>query len=263
MIREDEFLEKIIKNRVPHFNEEFPLILFWSQRSGCTSFVKWFFFQIGQLEQAISYNPWVHLYEDEVYKNKTNYKSDLITDILSSKKHTIKLVRNPYKRAVSSFLILATSKGNFFWEKEWERIREYFYENENEDKGISFKQFLIYIRDSNEIDPHFSSQYVEGEEHFVKEYVYLEKFEEEIMKIENKYNLKKSPLSLITKSTHHLSPSMTVKGCYSNKEITNETFWKERSFEFPTYESFYDKETTNLVNEIFEKDFEVYGYKML
>ncbi|HFJ9467067.1 TPA: RNA methyltransferase, partial [Bacillus cereus] len=32
--------------RVPHFNPNFPLILFWSQKSGCTSLAHWFFYQI-------------------------------------------------------------------------------------------------------------------------------------------------------------------------------------------------------------------------
>ncbi len=44
-----KFLEYIIlhKDRIPHFHKDFPLILFWSHRSGCTALANWFFFQIG------------------------------------------------------------------------------------------------------------------------------------------------------------------------------------------------------------------------
>lgn len=39
--------------RLPHFHEDFPLILFWSQKSGCTSLALWFFYQINLLETAL------------------------------------------------------------------------------------------------------------------------------------------------------------------------------------------------------------------
>ncbi|MCZ0874844.1 sulfotransferase family 2 domain-containing protein [Peribacillus sp. AS_1] len=259
MFNKNEVLDKMLKYRVPYFNEEFPLILFWSQKSGCTSFAKWFFFQIGLLDEAIQYNPWIHLYEEEVYKNQPNYKKELVKSLLISKKNTFKLVRDPYKRAVSQFLILATTQGLVQWEKEWEKIREYFYNDKKSKKGISFKQFLYYIKDYDSIDDHFTPQYIQGEEIFVKNYIYLETFEAHISEIEKKYGLKKSNLNLITKSTHHLTSSMLLNGNYSDMEITNETFIRERKF--PTYKSFYDVEATNLVNFIFHKDFEVYGYK--
>ena len=41
----NEKVKKIIEYgaRAPHFHPNFPLILFWSQKSGCTSFANWFF----------------------------------------------------------------------------------------------------------------------------------------------------------------------------------------------------------------------------
>ncbi|HFK1792859.1 TPA: hypothetical protein ACGXGE_005781, partial [Bacillus pacificus] len=40
------FANMIKYRRVPLFNSNFPLILFWSQKSGCTSLAHWFFYQI-------------------------------------------------------------------------------------------------------------------------------------------------------------------------------------------------------------------------
>ena len=112
------------------------------------------FFQIGLLDKAIQYNPWIHLYDEEVFKKQPNYKKKLLESLLTSKKHTFKLVRYPYKRAVSQFLILATNQGSVQWEKEWEKIREYYYNDKKNKKGISFKQFLNYIKDYDSIDDH-------------------------------------------------------------------------------------------------------------
>ncbi|WP_026582963.1 sulfotransferase family 2 domain-containing protein [Bacillus sp. J33] len=256
-----KLLENMIVYRVPNYNVDFPIILFWSQKSGCTTLLKWFFFQLGLLDEAQKYNPWIHYYEEEVYKSSQTYKQEVIDCILTEKKETMKLVRNPYKRAVSQFLILASTKGMPYWEKEWEKIREFFYNDKNSKRGITFKQFLIYIRDyPGVIDDHFKPQYMDGEELFVKNYIYLESFTSEISAIERKYKLKKSNLSKLTYSSHHLKKSMILDGKFSNLEITNETFSENRKL--PTYDSFYNNETTNLVNSIFKNDFMVYEYKM-
>ncbi|KIO68659.1 sulfotransferase family protein [Caldibacillus sp. 210928-DFI.2.22] len=254
-------VENVVKKRLPHFHPNFPIILFWSQKSGCTTFLKWFFFQVDLLEEAIDYNPWVHFYENEVYKQKPTYMQDVIDHLLTKKKDTLKLVRNPYKRAVSQFLILATSKGNQHWEKEWEKIREFFYHDKNSTKGITFKQFLQYIKTAEGYDSHFAPQYEPGEEEFVDQYIYLETFQKQIKQIEDKYKLKSSNLLELSKSTHHLSPAMKLKGNFADKEISESTFIT--TGKFPTYKSFYDKEAIQLVNTVFSNDFEVYGYKKL
>jgi hypothetical protein len=51
---------KLITPSLPLYEKEFPLIFFWSPKSGCTSIIKWYFFQIGLLQKAIDYYPWVH-----------------------------------------------------------------------------------------------------------------------------------------------------------------------------------------------------------
>src|SRR4051812_41416866 len=89
-------LRRVIKDRIPHFHQDFPLTLFWSQKSGCTTLAQWFFFQIGLLEQAMQYSPWIHTYEHEKYITKTNHKKEVIENLLEGKKDTFKLVRNPY-----------------------------------------------------------------------------------------------------------------------------------------------------------------------
>ena len=61
------------------------------------------FFQIGLLDIAMQYNPFIHIYEYEVYKNNDIYLTKILEAVVNNEKDTCKLVRNPYKRAVSSF----------------------------------------------------------------------------------------------------------------------------------------------------------------
>ncbi|WP_103580721.1 sulfotransferase family 2 domain-containing protein, partial [Bacillus thuringiensis] len=199
--------------RIPHFHKDFPIILFWSHRSGCTSLANWFFFQIGLYEEAMKYAPFIHYYESEIYKNKVDYYTNLEMQLLELSKDTIKLVRNPYKRAVSSFLILYD---NPYASKQWEQIREYFYNDKNESKGISFKQFLYYVKEigakSILLDQHFSQQYIEGEEKVIKQNIKLENFNTIIPQLEKEYGLLSSDISLLTNSNHHRAHQMIHKG---------------------------------------------------
>lgn len=97
----------IIKyGRVPLFNSNFSLILFWSQKSGCTSLAHWFFYQINLFKEAIKYDSFIHNYENEIYKNSSDYFIELAAALYTNGKDTYKLVRNPYTRAVSSFFSL-------------------------------------------------------------------------------------------------------------------------------------------------------------
>lgn len=165
-------------------------------------------------------------------------------------------MRNPYTRAVSSFLLLAD---NPYASPQWESIRQYLYNDKYSNRGVSFKQFLYYIRafgsNSLAMDIHFSQQYVPGEENFIQYYIPLEDFNTQITKLEHTYDLIKSNLALLTNSNHHRAHKMLHTGSYAEISLTDTAFPR-----FPTYESFYDKETMELVTEIYAQDFEMYPY---
>nr|EJQ80377.1 hypothetical protein IGC_02389 [Bacillus cereus HuA4-10] len=205
----------------------------------------------------MKYAPFIHYYESEIYKNKIDYYTNLEMQLLKLSKDTIKLACNPYKRAVSSFLILYDTP---YASKQWEQIREYFYNDKNDSKGISFKQFLYYVKEigakSSQLDQHFSQQYIEGEEKVIKQNIKLENFNTIIPKLEKKYGLLSSDISLLTNSTHHRAHQIIYKENYANRDITNPQFPS-----LPTYRSFYDEEALKLVSEIYNDDFEAYGYK--
>ncbi len=253
-----EQLDNIVKYRTPHYHKNMPIILLWSEKSGCTSLVKWFFYQIGELDQAIKYHPWIHKYEFDVYKKKKEYREDVFNQLLNKEKDVIKLVRNPYKRVISSFFTLLQDKDRY--KKEWEDIRELVYKNRHSEEGISFKDFLYYLKNTGTnvevLNGHLAQQYIEGEELIVDKYIYLENFDEHIQEIEEYYGLEASPLSLITKSKHHRTSLMNLTGNFAD------TKFKKLEKQLPTYKSFYDKEAVGLVEDIFKKDIECYNYKI-
>lgn len=243
--------------RLPHFHRNFPLILFWSQKSGCTSLANWFFYQVGLYETAMEHNTFIHHYEFEIYINRVGYFEKVIREIAKGSKETVKLVRNPYKRAVSSFVSLITPPG--VDNPQWIPIREFIYSDGTCRKPITFKHFLLYLYANGAsregLDPHHAQQYIEGEEKVVNKYIYLEDYKNEIRNLESKYGLKEAPLEVLSNSWHHQATHMIFEGMYAEADITDPLFPR-----LPTYKSFYDKECIQLVTEIFYQDFITYNY---
>jgi hypothetical protein len=126
--------------------------------------------------------------------------------------------------------------------------------------GVSFKQYLYHVKkigiSRDLINSHIAQQYTEEEEVVIKNYVKLENFEIEIKEIENKFHLIDSNILSISNSSHHLSHTMIEKGAFAEVKMSLKPYGRS----LPTYESFYDEETKDLVRELFKKDFEKYGY---
>ncbi|KRF18676.1 sulfotransferase family 2 domain-containing protein [Paenibacillus sp. Soil787] len=245
-------LEQWRKNEPsPYSHMNFPIILYWSPKAGCTTLLKWFLYQADLLDVALEYHPWVHQYEVFI-KSKPEYIDELLSSL--PYKDSYKLVRNPYTRAVSGFLMLFT-----YMDTILQSVKEHLYNDPHSPKGLSFKQFLYYLKDlgvgHGHIEFHFAMQYREGEEHYIDQYIYLENLSDELAKLERKYSLKKSNLSDLSNSHHHFSSLMTHRGNFANVSFTDPAFPK-----LPTYSSFYDYEAIQLVRELYKKDFEKYGY---
>ncbi|GAB6507515.1 sulfotransferase family 2 domain-containing protein [Bacillus paranthracis] len=244
-------------SRNPHYHKKFPIILFWSPKSGCTSLAKWFFYQIDLLQTALSYSPFIHNYEYDIYNSTPAYNVRLGIALREKQKETFKLVRNPYRRAVSSFVFLIAPP--YIENPEWKPIRKFLYQDENSSKGLSFKQFLYYLfindAQGNDMNPHFTQQYIAGEGEYVTNYIYLENFYQDMKALEKRFELKTAPINEFSTPWHHQSPAMIYKGNFSEADITDPLFPR-----YPTFECFYDTECIQLVQTIFQNDFNTYKY---
>ncbi len=73
----------------------------WTPKCACTTACKMFFHHLGLLEEALEFHEFIHQYRQRVYEPKhqvlTNYFHD--KDMFK-----FKVVRDPYRRAVSSYV---------------------------------------------------------------------------------------------------------------------------------------------------------------
>lgn len=265
-----EILEKLnLYKRQPLYNGKLPFILLWSQKAGCTNFTKWFFYQAGLYEKALEFHPSIHVYKAGKYFKRANYLEEVRKQLYVNKMDVIKLVRNPYMRAVSSFLTFSSycysskPKGSRMYQ-DWLRVYDLFYSSRSPYEGLSFKQFLYFLDSMGSsianVDGHLAQQYIEGEENLKINFIKVENFLTDIRSLEQKYQLKKSPQSLISQQKNHHGPKMSLHGDYSKITITSEILLNEK---LPTYESFYDKENLKLCEKIFRKDIQRYNYKTI
>lgn len=250
--------------RTPLYHQDFPLVLLWTPKAGCTTFARWFFYQIGLLEEALAYNPSIHVYKGGVYFKQKNYLDPHASEKILKNKMTYKLVRDPYKRAVSSYFTIAyycyRGLPNIAMNKDKERILAMFYPNSSY-KGISFKQFLYYLlnvgADYKIVDGHIAKQYCQEEEYFSPQLIKLENFRKEVKGIEEKYKLLLSPENVLI-SPNSFAPKMTESGLNSDTILTLPQLINGP---LPEYNSLFDKETIQLCNHVFHDDFKVYNYK--
>ena len=62
----------------------------------------------------------------------------------------------------------------------------------------------------NDINPHFTQQYIAGEE-YVTNYIYLENFDQDMKALEKRFELKTAPINEFSISWHHQTPAMIYK----------------------------------------------------
>ena len=76
--------------------------LIWSAKSACTTSILWYFAIAGLLKEALAYDPWPHNYRQKVLPDSAHYRAWLM-NADPRKLAWVRVIRNPYKRAVSSF----------------------------------------------------------------------------------------------------------------------------------------------------------------
>ena len=239
------------------------LILFWSAKSGCSFVSKWLFFQCGVLDKAMNYNSWIHRYRMEVFQNQKNYIPNLSKALFDKNSITIKVIRNPYARAVSSYLTFNTyykNNRNFDRFHQTERPRIFEYLNRSEQDNFSFEEFIDFLWDVEQIDTHFIKQTHQLEKTGVFKFSHILKLETlniEILKIEKLYGLKSSREKDFMQSSHHVN--------YIN---TSNDFCGDRKFNFnrgddikiPPYQNFYNPSLQEKVYQLYKEDFFNYNY---
>jgi len=246
------FLKKKVGIKtLPLIHPEKKLCLFVNEKAGCTFATKWFFFQLGILDEALNYDDWIHKYRYDVYYRSDNYRSSFIS-IFSNKHTRLKLVRSPYQRAVSSYIhAIRTSYA-------MKEISGFLGREINDTNTFTFEEFVAYLEKTGvrKCNPHHRIQTEKAELNGslkIDGIIRLEESMAEFRLIENKYGLKISDLELLSKSPHH------------RKRVENEEYCGNRKFvkrekSFSQYQAFYDDRLKQKVASLYACDFNQYNY---
>lgn len=238
-------------HRPPLISPELRLALFWSPKAGCTTAVKWFFSQAGLLDEALRYSPWIHLYRQNVFQKSAVFQ-DALQRIDKLDLRFVKVVRNPYARAVSSF-IHANLHGI-----DQQDISRHLGRALDPEHGYSFIEFITYLSkvDIQACDPHFMAQTHALELKFpriIPEIIKLEQATVDFRRVETLYSLKSVALDDISKSGHHTRRVRTGEFC-GDRAFARQTEYKD-------YRDYYNPEIEQLVYDIYKEDFVRYGYR--
>lgn len=257
-------LHSLLSHRRPLAHPDLPFVLFYSEKSGCTATVKWFFFHCGLLQTALAHHPWVHEYEHQVFKAQADYPHLLERLVLQEPRALIKFTRNPYRRAVSSFLLLfersSVENPDHRIHRRWAEMRQTIHQRNAPDLPISFRQFLHYL-DRRGVglqgnDPHFAQQIHPSEAVLPVEHFDLQDMAGHLRRLEARFGLAACPLELLS-SGHHQAYGGQSAGSWADLALTETSLFDHQP---PDFRSFYDPDAAELVRRIYHADFDRYGY---
>lgn len=247
-------------------HDDLPFVLLWSEKSGCTSLFQWMLLQTGEFDEADSFSDWIHDWEHAIMKARTGYAESLVTQ-LNDGAPASKLVRSPFERAVSSFLMLVTlgdDSGHFTVELR-RKVREFVYGAPDAPWSFGFIDFLRWMatQDITTIDGHLGLQFDIIEDRIPQlELIRLEQFDAEMGSLEQRFGLPAVDLRRATTSRHHTQ--RVAPAGYDPQGVVRiqppiPLF--ESGFPLPHSADFMTPEAVDLISTIYRTDVEAYGYE--
>lgn len=247
---------------LPLVDKNLKLAIFFSAKSGSLFAVKWFFHHIGLIEKANKYHFWAHKYRTDIYYRSDDYLNS-IKDYVSKNGNgylTVKLVRNPYERAVSSYmhflLMLRQGIRKVYSELSISRGR----------LNYSFEEYIGLISqiDLSNCDVHWRRQYnIYEEKIHIDRVIQLRDSEEKFKQLEEKLGLESILKSKIRSSHHHTKISVedNVK-TRAQGYVGNIDFGEEIKSVRPEYYQFYNEQTLIAISTLYSVDFSKYNFDL-
>lgn len=197
----------------PLVARDFPIAVCWAHKSANTTMLKWFLFQTGLLEQAErEYPDQMHLFWHAHITARPDYGEQCFEALAGPiRRLTVKVVRDPAHRAVSSFIHFIRDPDVVFhntWADflDWKRA-----EGLAPTPDASFTQFLRFVRDSRAdgapLDHHLQPQWNQAQDPFVMQHIPLEELGPRLRALEQLCGLRESPLDALSRSPHHSPPA--------------------------------------------------------
>ena len=217
-------------------------IIDWTPKAGCTTVKKMWFDYMGVLEEALERTNWVHDFTHRYFERFGGVTSD---ELKSDNFIKIKYVRNPYDRAVSSYIHCC---------KHPKILEEY------KNSNPSFNDFLKLLH-SKKLGMNCGGGHYRVQNNNPKikydEIIKLENLENETKRLNQKYNIN---LKCNFDSRHHVQKKNKIDNFF-NIPAPDVKKYLDENKEVPIYDSFYNDEITEMVYEIYKIDIETYGYE--
>lgn len=255
-------LQSLIREPMPLCSTELKLAVLWSAKAGCTFATKWFFYHSGLLEEAMPDGKgWVHEYRSKVFFKQPGYKK-IVEQITLPSMRVVKFVRNPFERAVSSYLgycQAAHRQAGGAHAKVLRGIHGYCGRPITRVQTFTFREFVGFLQsiDLNTCDIHFRIQTSPCERGGILPNLCIIRIEESatvLPGLEDQYGLRRSDLGSLRQSSHHALKS-------DNPGFFGDTqFIKTRGVDVPKARYFYDDALVADVLKIYKEDIERYSY---
>lgn len=245
------------------FDPQKKFALMWSAKAGCTFLTKWFFAQANLLKTALRYDPWIHKYRDEVFFLSDEYRNN-VHGVINGDYKIIKVVRNPFSRAVSSYLTAifqATKRNeNPAHLKVKASLEEFLKRKLTDETTFSFREFVDYLEtiDILTCNIHHRQQLHPLEIKNVLNPTHiadLNQCQKHFKQLEKDLNLNSVEMEQLRDSPHHTRRVTQMEFCGDIKYK-----WK-RHATYPSHRSFYDEKLSQKIARIYEMDFDAYGYE--
>ena len=249
----------------PLYDRHRKLALLISAKSACTTAVKWFFHHTGHLQAAEQFDRWIHQYRLRVYYKSDDYQQHL-SELLRKKYTIVKVVRNPYDRAVSSFI--HGMKHNL--ESHQMRralsskrlVRSTFFAKKHPPGRYTFREFIHYLEQFgvDEGNVHFRTQWHPLERYVaVNHLIRMTNLASGFREVENRLGLAPTDMNRFSNSVHH-----THRSTQHDLHAMDKRFdlYRRNDTVVPAFSDFYDAELAAKVAKLYEIDFRTYGYDL-
>jgi hypothetical protein len=248
----------------PLVSPDFPIAVCWAHKSANTTMLKWFLFQIGLLERAErEYPNQLHLFWYARSSAQPDYADQCFRALAGPvRKLTVKVVRDPARRAVSGFLHFVRDPTKGFREAWRDFLAWKWSRGRNATPTATFVDFLQFILDTSAAgrlhDPHFQPQWNAAQDPFIIQHLPLENLATGLHQLEQLCGLKASPLAALSKSLHHSTPERGSRWPREAARLPLDTD-RLKSLGTPRYESLLDPSTLALIGRAFAADYAAYA----
>jgi hypothetical protein len=246
---------------LPLVKEGFPVVCCWSAKAGCTTVLKWFLQHNGLLEQALQHSAWLHDYRLQSLFEEPGYERRCRQAVRSDAFRVIKVIRDPAKRAVSTYLhYLRYASPQWIGTTvltEWKAANGLAGQ-----RGVSFEHFLKFVIDLQRrrqpLEPHVRPQYDRDWDPHVDAFIPLENLAAGLGETERLCGLPHVDVQSLSESQHHNRPTGHQQWpCNASRfPATAETL---DQLGVPPAELLLDVVTIPLVQAAYRKDYEAYG----